>query len=119
MATETYTILVVDDEEAILDLIQTILEDLPHKVLLTSSPQQAIEILRAQEIALLLCDMSMPGVDGNFVLSEARKVNPNIVSILVTGRADTQDMIKAINEGGIWKFISKPWDIDEFVAMVE
>ena len=56
MAGETRTILVVDNEERVLDLIQTLLTDLPHDVLITTSPHQAMDVLASREVAVLLCD---------------------------------------------------------------
>ncbi|MCK5849772.1 MAG: protein kinase [Kiritimatiellae bacterium] len=115
-----YTVLVVDDEEAVLGLMATHLSDLPYTIIPTSSPAEAIHILKNREIAVLLCDLNlnMPNMDGNTILAVARESNSDIVSILISGISDQESMIQAINEGGIWKFLSKPWDKQDLIALV-
>lgn len=117
-ARPVHTVLVVDDEEAVLKLIEHQLTGLPFAIIPTRSPAEAIHILNTMEIALLLCDLTMPEIDGNEVLAAAREANPNIVSILVTGMTDHAATVRAINQGGLWKFISKPWRRDEMIELV-
>ncbi|MCX6992255.1 MAG: protein kinase [Kiritimatiellaeota bacterium] len=68
---------------------------------------------------MLLCDMEMPEFDGNVVLSLARKSNPNIVSILFTARAGKESVIEAINKGGIWKYLAKPFKSSDLIQMIK
>jgi CheY-like chemotaxis protein len=117
-ARPVHTVLIVDDEEAVLKLIEHQLTGLPYAIIPTRSPAEAIHILKTMEIGLLLCDLTMPDIDGNQVMAAAREANPNIVSILVTGTTDHAATVRAINQGGIWKFISKPWRRDELVELV-
>jgi FixJ family two-component response regulator/predicted Ser/Thr protein kinase len=112
-------ILIVDDEEAVLMLLGHQLAGLPCAIIPTSSAAEAIHILETREIAVLLSDLIMPGMDGNTVLSAAHARNANTVSIVVTGCADLSMAITAINEGGIWKYISKPWKRDDMVGLVK
>jgi len=118
MPHDVHTILVVDDEESILRLIERQLTNLPFIVIPTSSPAEAIHILQTREISVLLCDLNMPNIDGNKVLSAAKEANPNVVSLVITGAADQTATIRAINEGGVWKFIIKPWKSKELVNIV-
>jgi CheY-like chemotaxis protein len=113
-----YTVLIVDDEEPVLTLLAHQLSKLPYVIIPTSSPAEAIHILETREIALLLCDLNMPDIDGNIVLAAARKNNPNIVSVMITGTEDHEATVRAINEGGIWKYILKPWRRDELMNLV-
>ncbi len=112
------TVLAVDDEEAVLKLMAHHLTDLPCVFIPTLSPAEAILILKTRNVAVLLCDLRMPDIDGNTVLRAAREVNPNIVSIIVTGATDHEATVRAINEGGIWKYISKPWKKEELLSLV-
>jgi CheY-like chemotaxis protein len=114
-----YKILVVDDDELVLEVVQKLLSTLPYTVVATSSPEKAIQILSMWEIAVLLCDLNMPQIDGVEVLTKARQINPDVVSILITGFADHEATIRAINEGGIWKFIPKPWKNEELVEVMK
>ena len=118
MDEDDYRILFVDDDDVVLEVAERLLGDLPYTFVATSSPAKAIQILTLWEVAVLLCDLNMPGIDGLEVLAKAREANPDIVSILVTGMADQDATIRAINEGGIWKYIAKPWKPDELVALV-
>jgi serine/threonine-protein kinase len=114
-----FKILLVDDDQVVLEVAEKLLGDLPYTFMATSSPAKAIQILTLWEVAVLLCDLNMPEIDGIEVLAKAREVNPDIVSILVTGMADQDATIRAINEGGIWKYIAKPWKPEEMVALVK
>ncbi len=113
-----YAILTVDDEEAVLKLIGQHLDGLPYVIIPTTSPAEAIHILQTRDIAVLLCDLHMPDIDGNQVLNAAREFNPNIVSIVVTGSMDMAATVRAINEGGLWKFIAKPWKREDLIDLV-
>ncbi|MFC1462180.1 protein kinase [Verrucomicrobiota bacterium] len=121
MVSEEYTVLVVDDEETVLRLLDIQLSVLPYKIVPTTSPAEAIHILETRDIAVLLCDLNldMPNMDGNVILAAAREANPDIVSILISGVADQDATIQAINEGGIWKYLPKPWKKDELVELVD
>lgn len=115
---ETFTILAVDDEEAVLKLLEHQLMELRCAFIPTLSPAEAVHILQTREIAVLICDLRMPDIDGNTVMKIAREANPNIVSIMLTATVDHEATIRAINEAGIWKFISKPWKRDELLSVV-
>jgi len=71
------------------------------------------------EIAVVICDLNMPEIDGIEVLSKAREANPDIVSILISGVADQDSIVRAINECGVWKFVSKPWKSDQLIQFVD
>ena len=116
---EAYTVLAVDDEEAVLKLLTHQLSNLPCVFIPTSSPSEALHILKTREIAVLLCDLNMPDIDGNTVLSTAREQNPNTVPLVISGNTDHNAIIRAVNDGGIWKYIVKPWKCDEIVGLVE
>ncbi len=116
---EAYTVLAVDDEEAVLKLLTHQLSNLSCAFIPTSSPAEAIHILQTREIAVLLCDLNMPNIDGNAVLTTAREQNPNIVPIVISGNTDHHAIIRAINEGGVWKYLVKPWNGEEVISLVE
>ena len=105
-------ILIVDDEAQVANITKTVLlsEFAPNDIVVCSESEQAIQVLREQEIAVLLCDLQMPVVDGTVVVAEAYKANHNTVSVIVTARATRESMIKALNEGHIWRCLEKPWD---------
>ncbi len=115
---ETPSILIVDDEEIVLQAIIHTLQDIDAKLIPTTSASEAIHLLNTYKFSVLLCDLNLDNATGNDVLAAARANNPQIVSILVTGASDIEGTIRAVNEGGIWKCIQKPWQPEEFVTNV-
>jgi len=117
---ERYKILVVDDEPDLVAAVAKLISaTVQADIISTCSPSEAIHILFKEHIALLLCDMEMPEFDGNVVLALARKSNPNIVSILFTARTGKESIIEAINKGGIWKYLAKPFKSSELARMIQ
>ncbi len=111
----TPTILLVDDEESILNSLRRLLRGQPYAVLLAGSGAQALEIMAAQPIDLVMTDARMPTMDGAMLLAETHRLYPATTRILLTGYADMGMMIKAINEGQIHRYISKPWNDEEML----
>ncbi len=101
-------VLCVDDEPAILDgLKRQLYADFA--VVGAASGQEALALLAgAPTFAVLVCDMRMPGLDGAAVLGQARSVYPDTVRILLTGQADMEDAVAAVNDGNIFRFLVKP-----------
>jgi len=115
-----YTILIVDDDRSVLEVLTRLLAPLAHNLIATESPIEAASLLRAHEVALLICDLHITSSDdGTDVLSTARTVNPNTVSILMSGNINSKAMITALNEGGIWKCLQKPMNLDQVIRLVE
>jgi len=107
------TILLVDDEESILNSLRRLLRGQPFDVVLAGSGAQALEIMAAQPIDLVMSDARMPGMDGAQLLAEVHRLYPATSRILLTGYADLPTIVKAINEGQIHRYISKPWNDEE------
>ena len=114
-------ILIVDDETRVAGITKTVLlsDFPPNDIIVCDKSDEAIRILKEQEIAVLLCDLQMPIHDGTEVVSEAYKSNHNTVSVIVTARATKEGMIKALNEGHIWRCIEKPWDAQQMCDTVK
>jgi response regulator RpfG family c-di-GMP phosphodiesterase len=118
----TSPILLVDDEEAILDGLRRQLRK-KFTVHTAGSGAAALELLAVEPIAVVVSDMRMPQMDGATFLAKVRTQYPNIVRILLTGQADTQSAISAVNEGQIYRFLTKPCPpevlLDEIGSAVE
>lgn len=111
-------ILIVDDEEAILETMTFTFMDL-YEVLTTSDPAKALQIMAENEpIAVVITDQRMPGMTGVELLSEIYDRYPETVRIILTGFADSEATIKAINDGHIYGYVNKPWEPDELKAIV-
>jgi response regulator RpfG family c-di-GMP phosphodiesterase len=115
--TETYKpkLLLVDDEESILNSLRRLLRGQPYEVLLATSGAQALEIMARQPIDLVMSDARMPNMDGSTLLAHIHQRHPDTLRIMLTGYADPTVIIKAINEGQIHRYISKPWHDEEML----
>ena len=109
---EDYTILLVDDEENILRSLKRQMVDLEYGIEIVSSGPQGLDVLDAKEIAVIISDQRMPGMSGTEFLSLAKTKQPDAVRILLTAYSDLKDTVEAINQGAIYKYISKPWAED-------
>ena len=109
-----HTILVVDDEEGILKALRRLLKDLEADVITANSGKEALEILKNNQVSLIISDQRMPEMTGVELLHCSRDISPNSVRILLTGYADIETTIEAINSGAIKYYFNKPWD-DEFL----
>ena len=101
-------ILLVDDEESILNSLRRLLRSQPYELLLASSGAQALELFSTHKVDLVLSDARMPGMDGAALLAEIHKRDPQCMNLLLTGYADIGTITAAINEGRIYRYLSKP-----------
>ncbi|WP_426135821.1 HD domain-containing phosphohydrolase [Pseudomonas sp. PWP3-1b2] len=113
IACDKPTILLVDDEESILNSLRRLLRGQPYDVVLAGSGAQALDIMAARPVDLVMSDARMPGMDGAELLSRVHQLYPATSRILLTGYADLTTIIKAINDGQIHRYISKPWNDEE------
>ena len=105
-------ILFVDDEERILRSLA--LQFRRHyEVLTESDPLRALQRLREEHIHVLVSDQRMPQMSGAQLLAEAREIAPNTLRILLTGYSDLDAAVEALNDGGIFRYLTKPWDQQE------
>ncbi|MCH2186253.1 sigma-54 dependent transcriptional regulator [Myxococcota bacterium] len=106
-----YGVLVVDDEEAILESIEMTLGS-EYRLFTATNGDAALEILDRESIALVISDQVMPGMTGVEFLERVVEKNPKAIRMMLTGYADMSSLIRAINEGRIYRYISKPWEPD-------
>ena len=110
---ENKTVLFVDDDEIVLRSIERGLLDEPYNKLFAKSGEEAIEILRNQEVHVMVTDMRMPGMSGHELLKTVRKEFPQIVSIILSGYTHSTTIMMAIHQEDVFKFIPKPWKMAE------
>lgn len=103
------TILYVDDDEANLTVLQAACTP-EFKVLTAPSAAAAMEVMRRQEVAVLLVDQRMPGMSGVDFFAAIRDQFPETVRLLITAYSDLSDAVDAINRGQVRGYIRKPWD---------
>jgi len=113
-----YTILFVDDEESILAALRRGLFDEPYRCMFTSSGQKALEVVQNEAIAVIVSDMRMPGMDGLQLLRKVKELSPRTIRIVLSGYTQLQQILTTINTAGVFKFITKPWMMDEELKVV-
>ncbi|WP_282344132.1 response regulator [Pseudomonas sp. PS02288] len=105
-------ILFVDDEERILRSLS--LQFRRHyEVLTESDPLRALERLRSEPVQIIVSDQRMPQMSGAELLERAREIAPDSIRILLTGYSDLDAAVQALNNGGIYRYLNKPWDPQE------
>ena len=109
----TYNILLVDDEEMILTALVRTLRSKEYHFFTAPSAEEALKIIKQEEIDLVISDYKMGEVNGLQLLEEISDVSPDTLNILLTGNADIHMAIDAVNKAVLYKFILKPWDNEE------
>lgn len=113
-----YSILIVDDEEEILQSLRGLLR-LKYDIHTAQNAKEGLEIFRRRAIQVVLSDQRMPEMTGAELLSQVQSERPETMRILFTGYADLEAVIDAVNQGRIFRYISKPWDPDELQVIVQ
>ncbi|ANJ66833.1 hypothetical protein A9404_05085 [Halothiobacillus diazotrophicus] len=111
------TLLLVDDEARITRSLKMLFRG-EFEVLTTDNGHEAIEMARQQTISVVISDQRMPIMSGVDVLRGIRDVSPNTMRLLLTGYADLAAVIGSVNEGEIFRFLQKPWDVEQIRADV-
>lgn len=111
-------ILLVDDEVNVVSSLKRLLRHEDYHIDVAPGGQQALEILERSQVDLIISDARMPGMDGATFLAQVQARWPDCMRILLTGYADLSMTVKAINEGRIYRYISKPWDDEELRTVI-
>jgi len=116
---EPTRILFVDDEENILRSLKRLFMDEPYDILTAPSGADGLEVLKKEgKVSVIVSDQRMPNMTGAEFLEKSREITPNAVRLVLTGYSDITAAVDAINKGGAWKYLSKPWKDDELVQVV-
>jgi response regulator RpfG family c-di-GMP phosphodiesterase len=115
---DNLTLLFVDDEPSILSALRRLFRPHGYRIVMAESGAAGLEILEHEAVDLVISDMRMPEMDGATFLKHVRQRWPQVMRILLTGYADITSTVAAINEGEIYRYISKPWDDNEIVLVV-
>jgi two-component system response regulator HupR/HoxA len=107
-----YTLLLIDDEPANLQKMHRTFVD-QYNVHLAQTGEEALQVLKVHPVDAVITDQRMPRMSGIEFLDAARKEKPDLVRIILTGYADVNDLIEAINASKVHKYITKPWEPDE------
>ncbi|MCF6339014.1 MAG: response regulator [Gammaproteobacteria bacterium] len=110
-------ILIVDDESRIIRTLGRLMR--PHyQTFLANSGEEALDILRNNRIHVIISDQRMPEMTGVELLSKVKQLSPNTTRVLLTGYSDLSAVVNSVNEGEIFRYITKPWNNDELFSVV-
>ena len=112
------TILIVDDEPSVLSSLHRCLRNDQYDIVTTLSGEDALRVMRSQRVAVVISDQSMVRLQGLDFLLLVKKYCPDSVRILLTGYANVELAVAAVNQGEVFRFLTKPWDDAELRQIV-
>ncbi|OGP02273.1 MAG: hypothetical protein A2Z91_08130 [Deltaproteobacteria bacterium GWA2_38_16] len=113
-----HSILIIDDEADNLKALERTLTTVA-QVHSAASGKEGLEILKKETVSLIICDQRMPEMTGIEFFKAIKDSHPHIIRIILTGYTDAQDLIEAINEVGLYRYITKPWDNQELKLVIQ
>lgn len=111
------SLLIVDDESGIIASLEEGFRGI-FTIYTANNGPDALDLFREHEIHLVISDQRMPGMTGVELFTHLKKINPLPVRILITGYSDINVVIRGLNEGLIWKYVTKPWRWEDLKALI-
>ena len=112
-------VLLVDDEEMVVTSIKSFLTlETDYEVVAFTSPKEALGFVKDNRVDLVISDYLMPDIDGIQFLAEIKETQPEATRVLLTGYADKENAIKAINDVGLYQYIEKPWENEDLKLII-
>jgi len=114
-----HKILLVDDEPDVLEVLRNFILMEEYEALTAPSAEEGVKILQSQEVDVVVTDEQMSGMTGTAFLGIVRQEYPDTVRILLTGHANLETAIRAINDGEIYRFFTKPCNFTELMVTLK
>ncbi len=116
----TGRVAVVDDEEMVTTSIASYLQlETSHEVMTFTSPGAALHALEGSTVDVVVADFMMPDMDGITFLKQVRQARPRAARVLLTGYADKENAVRAINEVGLYQYLEKPWKNERLKLVIQ
>lgn len=112
------TVLVIDDEPGVLRALARFVRAEGYRVVSTTNPADLEHLVGGEGVDVVLSDVDMPEINGLAVMAWLRRHHPRIVRLLISGRASLPAAMRAINEGEVFRFLTKPCQVDELRAVL-
>jgi CheY-like chemotaxis protein len=109
----------VDDEPNVLASLKRLLRPDGYRILSASSGQEGLDMLARQPVDIIVSDQRMPGMTGVQFLRQAKALYPQTIRIVLSGHTELQSVTDAINEGAVYRFLTKPWDDAQLRDFIE
>ena len=113
-------VLIVDDEEMVITSIRAFLQlETEYEVKGITNPEEAVRFLEVNPVDVVVSDYLMPKMNGLQVLAKAKELQAEAARVLLTGHADKQSAIQAINDVGLFQYLEKPWDNSQLLLVIQ
>ncbi len=112
-----YKALVIDDDVSLLELLKFQLEEKGFEVLTADKGQTGLELIRENELDIILTDLNMPGMNGIEMVKQAKEISPNTEIIMITGEGSTEKAIEATKAGAFY-YVEKPLEFEELLLLI-
>ena len=114
------SVLLVDDEDMVITSIRAFLRlETDYGIHGYTSPEEAVKLLETHPVDVVVTDYLMPRMNGIQLLAKAKALQPEAARVLLTGHADKQSAIQAINEIGLFQYLEKPWDNSQLLLVIQ
>lgn len=111
-------VLFVDDDNVTIEMLKRSVKDEGYTILTATSPVQALMIMEEQPVDVIVSDEVMPDMNGTELLARVRSLYPDTIRIILTGHPDTDVISKAVTDGGVYRFFTKPWNRIDLVVTI-
>lgn len=118
-AERTRTLLLVDDEASILAAMKRLLRSEGYRILTAGSGAEGLEVLAGNTVDVIMSDQRMQGMSGIEFLRQVKVLYPETIRIVLSGYTELKSVTDAINEGAIYRFLTKPWNDDQLRANIQ
>jgi DNA-binding NtrC family response regulator len=113
-------VLIVDDEEMVITSIKAYLQlESDYDVRGFSDPEEALRLIQKEPAGVIVSDYLMPKMNGIQLLGKAKELQPEASRVLLTGHADKQSAVQAINHVGLFQYLEKPWDNAQLLLVIQ
>jgi DNA-binding NtrC family response regulator len=117
---EKASVLIVDDEEMVITSVRAYLQlETDYEIHGFTEPEQAIKHMETNQVDIAVSDYLMPRISGIQFLGRAKQLQPEASRVLLTGHADKQSAIQAINEVGLYQYVEKPWENAQLLLIIQ
>ena len=113
-----HNVLIVDDERTITDMLKDALSREPYNILIAASAEEALAVLTREQVDVVISDEKMPGMPGSEFLAIVRQKYPDTIRMILTGYASLESAIRSINEGEIYRFFTKPFNVFDLAVTI-
>ena len=113
-------VVIVDDEEMVITSVRAFLSlETEYDIHGFTDPEEAVRFLETSPADVIVSDYLMPKMNGIQLLGKAKQLQPEAARVLLTGHADKQSAIQAINEVGLFQYLEKPWDNSQLLLVIQ